>query len=48
MDIELGDFRCAYERVGQGPDLTLLHSVGLSTREGWRYQIPALGSTSPS
>jgi len=42
MDIELGDFRCAYERVGQGPDLTLLHSVGLSTREGWRYQIPAL------
>jgi 3-oxoadipate enol-lactonase len=42
MVIELGDFRCAYERVGQGPELTLLHSVGLSTREGWRYQIPAL------
>ena len=42
MIIELGDFHCAYDRVGQGPDLTLLHSVGLSTREGWRYQIPAL------
>ncbi len=33
---------CTYERSGQGPDLTLLHSVGLSTREGWSYQIPAL------
>jgi pimeloyl-ACP methyl ester carboxylesterase len=42
MKIELGDFQCVYDRVGEGPDLTLLHSVGLSTREGWRYQIPAL------
>ena len=42
MKINLGDFQCVYDRVGDGPDLTLLHSVGLSTREGWRYQIPAL------
>src|SRR3954466_8073974 len=42
MKIELGDFQCVYDRVGEGPDLTLLHSVGLSTRQGWRYQIPAL------
>ena len=42
MKIMLGDFQCVYDRVGHGPDLTLLHSVGLSTREGWRYQIPAL------
>jgi len=42
MKIMLGDFQCAYDRVGEGADLTLLHSVGLSTREGWRYQIPAL------
>jgi pimeloyl-ACP methyl ester carboxylesterase len=31
-----------YEQVGSGPDLVLLHSVGLSTREGWRNQIEAL------
>src|SRR3954465_10917719 len=42
MKIKLGDFQCIYDRVGEGPDLTLLHSVGLSTREGWRYQIPTL------
>jgi pimeloyl-ACP methyl ester carboxylesterase len=42
MKMRLGDFQCVYDRVGKGPDLTLLHSVGLSTREGWRYQIPAL------
>jgi 3-oxoadipate enol-lactonase len=42
VEIQLNDFRCTYERVGRGPDLTLLHSVGLSTREGWREQIPAL------
>lgn len=34
--------RCVYERAGQGPNLTLLHSVGLSTREGWRAQVAAL------
>jgi 3-oxoadipate enol-lactonase len=33
---------CAYEQVGAGPHLILLHSVGLSTRQGWRYQIPLL------
>jgi pimeloyl-ACP methyl ester carboxylesterase len=34
--------RCAYEIMGAGPSLTLLHSVGLSTREGWRYQTSML------
>lgn len=29
---------CRYDRFGAGPDLVLLHSVGLSTRDGWRYQ----------
>jgi 3-oxoadipate enol-lactonase len=42
MEIVVRGHRCVYERVGQGPDLTLLHSVGLSTRAGWRYQIPVL------
>jgi pimeloyl-ACP methyl ester carboxylesterase len=42
MQISVRGHRCVYERVGQGPDLVLLHSVGLSTREGWRYQIDAL------
>lgn len=42
MEIIVRGHRCAYERTGQGPDLTLLHSVGLSTREGWRNQIPVL------
>ena len=43
MEIEIRGHRCVYERVGRGPDLTLLHSVGLSTRQGWREQIAALG-----
>jgi 3-oxoadipate enol-lactonase len=34
--------RCTYERVGKGPNLALLHSVGLSTREGWKHQVAAL------
>jgi 3-oxoadipate enol-lactonase len=42
LDISIRGHRCVYERVGQGPDLTLLHSVGLSTRAGWRAQVPAL------
>ncbi len=32
----------SYEVVGSGPHVTLLHSVGLSTRKGWRNQIPVL------
>ena len=32
----------SYEMLGSGPHVTLLHSVGLSTREGWRNQIPVL------
>lgn len=42
MDIDIRGHRCSYDRVGTGPDLILLHSVGLSTHEGWRYQIDAL------
>ncbi len=42
MQITVNGHSCAYERMGKGPDLVLLHSVGLSTREGWRYQVPAL------
>lgn len=42
MEIEIRGHRCVYERTGQGPDLTLLHSVGLSTRAGWREQIAPL------
>ena len=44
MEIEIRDHRCNYDRLGNGPDLTLLHSVGLSTRAGWRYQIPVLAT----
>jgi 3-oxoadipate enol-lactonase len=42
VDIDIRGHRCVYEQVGSGPDLVLLHSVGLSTREGWRNQIEAL------
>lgn len=42
MQIVVNGHRCRYERSGQGPHLTLLHSVGLSTCEGWRYQVSAL------
>jgi 3-oxoadipate enol-lactonase len=42
MDISIRGHTCVYDRVGAGPDLTLLHSVGLSTRQGWRDQIAAL------
>jgi 3-oxoadipate enol-lactonase len=34
--------RCVYDCAGEGPWLTLLHSVGLSTRQGWRSQIAPL------
>jgi pimeloyl-ACP methyl ester carboxylesterase/opacity protein-like surface antigen len=40
--ISVRGHRCVYDRVGSGPNLTLLHSVGLSTRAGWRFQIPLL------
>jgi 3-oxoadipate enol-lactonase len=36
--IEIDGHECVYEIKGEGPVVTLLHSVGLSTREGWRYQ----------
>lgn len=42
MDIEIRGHRCVYDIAGEGPWLTLLHSVGLSTREGWRGQIAPL------
>ncbi len=36
---------CVYEVQGSGPSLVLIHSVGLSTREGWRAQVPVLART---
>ena len=42
MHVSIRGHRCVYDRVGSGPDLILLHSVGLSTREGWRHQVPLL------
>jgi pimeloyl-ACP methyl ester carboxylesterase len=42
VEIAIRGHRCVYDQVGSGPDLVLLHSVGLSTREGWREQIEAL------
>lgn len=39
MEITLRGHRCVYDCEGEGPWLTLLHSVGLSTRQGWRGQI---------
>ncbi|MDB5794035.1 MAG: Alpha/beta hydrolase fold [Noviherbaspirillum sp.] len=42
MEISIRGHKCVYDLVGEGPTLTLLHSVGLSTRAGWRYQIDAL------
>ena len=42
MHIEIRGYRCVYDIVGDGPWLTLLHSVGLSTRQGWRDQIGPL------
>jgi 3-oxoadipate enol-lactonase len=38
VEIEVRGHRCVYETSGEGPWLTLLHSVGLSTRQGWRDQ----------
>ncbi|MDP2357180.1 MAG: alpha/beta hydrolase [Beijerinckiaceae bacterium] len=40
--VEIDGHDCVYELTGHGPCLTLLHSVGLSTREGWRYQRDVL------
>lgn len=42
MRISVRGHTCVYDRVGQGPDLVLLHSIGLSTRAGWRFQIETL------
>jgi pimeloyl-ACP methyl ester carboxylesterase len=42
LEIRVRGHRCVYDLVGQGPNITLLHSVGLSTRQGWRYQVPIL------
>jgi len=36
---------CVYEVQGSGPPLVLIHSVGLSTRQGWRAQLPVLSRT---
>ncbi len=37
--------RCVYEVTGEGPALVLIHSIGLSSREGWRAQLPVLAET---
>ncbi|MBI4493619.1 MAG: alpha/beta fold hydrolase [Chloroflexi bacterium] len=42
MKIEVNGTRLSYELVGEGPVVTLVHSIGLSTRYGWREQIPLL------
>lgn len=31
-----------YEVSGEGPDILLIHGLGLSSMKTWRYQIPAL------
>lgn len=36
---------CVYEEFGAGPPVVLVHSIGLSTREGWREQVPVLAGT---
>ncbi|MDH3239070.1 MAG: alpha/beta hydrolase [Alphaproteobacteria bacterium] len=36
---------CVYEVTGTGPPLILIHSIGLSTRQGWRAQVPVLART---
>lgn len=36
---------CVYELAGTGPALVAVHSVGLSTREGWRAQVPVLAES---
>ncbi len=42
MKISVNGHDCVHELSGQGANLTLLHSVGLSTRDGWRAQVPEL------
>jgi 3-oxoadipate enol-lactonase len=42
MIAEVNGTRLSYEIAGQGPPLTLCHSIGLSTRQGWRVQVPWL------
>ncbi len=44
MRIYIGDAELAVDVHGPetGPAVVLLHSVGLSTRAGWRAQVPAL------
>ncbi|MEY3665669.1 MAG: hypothetical protein RLZZ153_1851, partial [Pseudomonadota bacterium] len=33
-----------YEVQGNGPDIVLVHGLGLSSMKTWRYQVPALSS----
>ncbi len=42
VEITIRGHKCVYDWLGEGPHVTLLHSVGLSTREGWRNQIGPL------
>lgn len=42
---EIRGAECVYEVAGSGPPIVLIHSIGLSTREGWRNQVPVLART---
>jgi 3-oxoadipate enol-lactonase len=42
MIADVNGTRLSYEVVGQGPLCVLCHSIGLSTRQGWREQVPWL------
>jgi 3-oxoadipate enol-lactonase len=42
---EIRGAECVYEVTGNGPPLVLIHSIGLSTRLGWRAQVPVLART---
>jgi pimeloyl-ACP methyl ester carboxylesterase len=33
-----------YEATGSGPDVILVHGLGLSSMKTWRYQVPALAT----
>lgn len=42
MRISINGALHSYELTGSGPNVTLLHTVGLSTRQGWCNQLPVL------
>ncbi|MEE8516206.1 MAG: alpha/beta hydrolase, partial [Alphaproteobacteria bacterium] len=42
MKISVNGHDCVHDLSGQGANLALLHSVGLSSRDGWRHQVGEL------